>query len=121
MIILYSILIGIVSGLIDGMVWTATHRINHLVHAGVRVIALAVALYFTTGFGIDSIGYLGIMGISFRLSLNFFMSKPWDYIGTTSYYDRAMTSIGNYGSGDIGGQLAYALEAFVVALAFIFG
>jgi hypothetical protein len=84
------------------------------------VIALAVALFFTVGFGIDSIGYLGIMGISFRLSLNFFMGKPWDYIGTTAYYDQAIRWIGSKFDTE-SGMLAYALEAFVVALAFIFG
>ena len=120
MIVLYSIIIGVVAGLIDGMVWTATNKINHYLHAGARVLALAIALYFTVGFGWDSIAYLGIMGITFRLSLNFFMGKTWDYIGTTAWYDRAVRWVGSKFDTE-SGMLAYALEAFIVALAFIFG
>jgi hypothetical protein len=48
------------------------------------------------------------------------MGKPWDYIGTTAYYDQAIRWIGSKFDTE-SGMLAYALEAFVVALAFIFG
>jgi len=117
MLLALSIIIGIIAALWDGFT-IQNGRVNHFLHSGARVAALAIAIFFTVGFGWDSISYLALMGIFFRLALNFFIGKPWDFLGTTAYYDRFFNWLGKGLHGEPG-QLTYAIEIFVMAICFM--
>lgn len=96
--LLLSAIAAVVFAFMDRLIFAAGWRIMHGLGVAIRSACLGIMVYATVAFQpaelhvwlaiATALSYMGMFGLVFRPTFNFFRSHDYEFMGMTAWYDK---------------------------------